>query len=143
AQVVYPPVDTSRFDLVTEKDDYYLTAGRMVPYKRMDLILEAFGRMPDRRLIVIGDGPEGAKIRSRSAPNITIMGHQPSMELCRYMQRARAFVFAAREDFGIMPVEAQSCGTPVIAFGKGGALETVIDGRTGLFFYEQSATGII
>lgn len=143
ARVIYPPVDTTRFALEIEKDDYYLTAGRMVPYKRMHLIVEAFARMPNRRLIVIGDGPEAAKVRSRAAPNITIMGPQPVAALCQYMQRARGFVFAAREDFGITPVEAQSCGTPVIAFGKGGVLETVIDGQTGVFYAEQSAAAIV
>ena len=143
ANVIYPPVDTDRFALETDKDDYYLTAGRMVPYKRMDVIVEAFARMPDRRLIVIGDGPEAVKVRSKAAPNITILGPQPMAALCQYMQRARGFVFAAKEDFGITPVEAQACGTPVIAFGKGGALETVIDGQTGVFYAEQSAAAIV
>jgi glycosyltransferase involved in cell wall biosynthesis len=143
AEVIYPPVDTARFTLETDKDDYYFTAGRMVPYKRMDLIVEAFARMPNRKLIVVGDGPEAVKVRSKLAPNITLLEHQPAAVLRDYLQRARAFVFAAEEDFGILPVEAQACGTPVIAFGKGGALETVVDQSTGLFYSEQSAACLV
>jgi len=98
--------------------------------------------MPDRHLVVIGDGPEMRKIRRDATPNVTIMGYQPSDVLRDYMQRARAFVFAAEEDFGIVPVEAQACGTPVIAFGKGGATETVRDGATGVFFGEQTVESL-
>jgi glycosyltransferase involved in cell wall biosynthesis len=125
AEVVYPPVDVDAFTLETAKDDYYLTASRLVPYKRIDLIVEAFAARPDRRLVVVGDGPERARIERLAAPNVTILGHRPTAELRQLMQRARAFVFAAEEDFGIVPVEAQACGTPVIAYGKGGARETV------------------
>ncbi len=99
----------------------------MVPYKKIDLIVEAFARMPQRRLVVIGDGPDMQKIRAKAAPNVEIMGYQPFKVLQDQMQRAKAFVFAAEEDFGISVVEAQACGTPVIAYGKGGALETVRD----------------
>lgn len=142
--VIYPPVDTSGFTFRADKDDFYLTASRMVPYKRIDLIVEAFAAMPDKKLVVIGDGPEMDKIKSKSAPNISILGYQPYEALKDHMQRAKAFVFAAEEDFGITPVEAQACGTPVIAFGKGGALETVRDierhpnEATGIFFEEQT-----
>jgi glycosyltransferase involved in cell wall biosynthesis len=118
----------------------------MVPYKRMDLIVEAFAGMPDKRLVVIGDGPEMAKVRAKAGPNVSLMGYQPFEVLRDYLQRAKAFVFAAEEDFGILPVEAQACGTPVIAFGKGGALET-IRGQTdqqptGIFFDEQTPVSI-
>jgi glycosyltransferase involved in cell wall biosynthesis len=143
AHVIYPPVDVEGFELCTHKEDFYFTASRMVPYKRIDLIVEAFSRMPDRRLVVIGDGPEFAKIRVLAGPNIEFLGFQTFEVLRDYMQRARAFVFAAEEDFGIIPVEAQACGTPVIAFGKGGALETVVDNETGLFFDDQTVDAVI
>lgn len=147
ARVIYPPVDIQRFTPCAEKDDYYLTASRMVPYKKMDLIVEAFGEMPNKRLVVIGDGPEFAKIQSKAASNIELLGYQSFENLRAYMQRARAFVFAAEEDFGIAPVEAQACGTPVIAFGRGGVTETVQPlGKgsvpTGVFFNEQTVRSL-
>jgi glycosyltransferase involved in cell wall biosynthesis len=143
ASVIYPPVDVERFTLREQKEGFYLTASRLTPYKKVDLIVRAFASMPDRRLIVIGDGPGVKKIRREATPNVTLLGFQPSDVLVDYMQRARAFVFAAQEDFGIVPVEAQACGTPVIAFGEGGATETVRDGTTGIFFGEQSVESLI
>jgi len=149
SEVVYPPVDVERFRMRTDKEDFYLAASRMVPYKRMPMIVEAFAAMPERRLVVIGDGPELERVKAlaRDAGNITILGYQPTEVLADHMARARAFVFAAEEDFGITPVEAQACGTPVIAYGAGGALETVIasadpEQRTGLFFCNQSADSV-
>lgn len=145
--VIHPPVDVENFEMELTKEDYYFTASRMVPYKKIDLIVEAFANMPNKKLVVIGDGPEYQKIKNKSKSNITLLGYQESDILKRYMQRAKAFVFAAEEDFGIIPVEAQACGTPVIAFGKGGALETVkgLDSSspTGVFFEEQSIASII
>ncbi|WP_322041903.1 glycosyltransferase family 4 protein [Paraburkholderia sp. J67] len=146
AAVVYPPVDVDSFELETRKEDFYLTASRLVPYKKIDLIVEAFSRMPDKRLVVIGDGPDMQKVRAKAGPNVEVMGYQPFSVLHDRMRRAKAFVFAAEEDFGISVVEAQACGTPVIAYGKGGALETVRDTGsrpTGLFFDEQRAEAII
>lgn len=149
AVVVPPPVDLDYFVPAGQpRQDFYLTASRMVPYKETPLIVEAFTRTPERNLVVIGDGPEMPAVRTSAAqaPNITILGFQPNAVLLDYMQRARALVFAAQEDFGIIPLEAQACGTPVIAFGRGGALETVIgEGprRTGVFFPEQSVEAII
>jgi glycosyltransferase involved in cell wall biosynthesis len=145
AEVVYPPVDVDAFTLGTTKDDYYLTASRLVPYKRIDLIVEAFAARPDRRLIVVGDGPERPKIERLATSNVTILGHRPTPELRHLLQRARAFVFAAEEDFGIVPVEAQACGTPVIAYGKGGALETVdatSANPTGVLFPAQTVAAL-
>ncbi len=143
AEVLYPPVDTEGFALETKKSDYYFTISRMVPYKRMDLIVEAFGQMPDKKLIVVGDGPEMNKIKRKAGPNVELMGYQ-SFEVVRdLMATARAFVFAAEEDFGIVAVEAQACGTPVIAFGRGGALETVIPGKTGLLFESQTVASLV
>lgn len=147
AVVIYPPVDTERFELQTTKGDFYLTASRMVPYKKIPLIVEAFSRMPDKCLIVIGDGPELAKCQKLAGSNVTLLGHQSAAVLKDHLQRAKAFVFAAEEDFGIAPIEAQACGTPVIAFGKGAALETIrgthANQPTGLFFETQTAQAIV
>lgn len=142
SHIIYPPVDIQAFPLTTTKEDFYLTASRMVPYKRIDLIVEAFSQMQERRLVVIGDGPEFDKIKAKAGPNVQLLGYQPFSVLREHMQRARAFVFAAEEDFGIVPVEAQACGTPVIAYGRGGALETVIEGQTGVFFDQQSVASL-
>ena len=142
AEVIYPPVDVEAFSPGGVKEDFYLTASRLVLHKRVDLIVEAFTNMPDRKLVVIGEGPELKKIAARAGKNIQFLGYQPFLVFLSYMQRARAFIFAALEDFGITPLEAQACGTPVIAYRKGGALETVIDGKTGLFFDEQTSESL-
>jgi glycosyltransferase involved in cell wall biosynthesis len=146
AKVIYPPVDVAAFTMKEEKDDFYLTASRMVPYKKIDLLVEAFSQMPNKKLVVIGDGPDFNKIRKLAGKNVELLGYQPFAVLKDYMQRAKAFMFAAEEDFGITPVEAQACGTPVIAYGKGGVLETVIplgqDKPTGLFFSEQTISAV-
>jgi glycosyltransferase involved in cell wall biosynthesis len=144
--VVHPPVDISRISFGETKATFYLTASRMVPYKRIDLIVEAFAAMPDKRLVVVGDGPEMHKIRRLVTPNVELLGFQSDDVLLRLMREARAFVFAAEEDFGIAPVEAQASGTPVIAFGRGGALETIVaegEAPTGMFFHEQSRESIV
>ena len=146
AAVVHPPVDVEAFEFSATKDDYFMTASRLVPYKRVDLIVDAFARMPDKRLVVVGDGPDFARLRARCTPNVTMCGYLPQAELRARMQRARAFVFAAEEDFGIVAVEAQACGTPVIAFGRGGNLETVRASgdraASGAFFPEQSVEAL-
>ena len=143
AAVIYPPVDVDAFEYCEKKKDYYLTASRLVPYKKVKLVVEAFNEMPDKKLVVIGDGPDFAKIKAIAKDNVIMMGYQPFAVLKEKMQHAKAFVFAAEEDFGITPVEAQACGTPVIAYGKGGALETVKDNETGMFFLEQNVKSII
>lgn len=140
--VIYPPVDVSAFTIGNERDDFYLTASRMVPYKKMDLIAEAFSKMPSKKLVIIGDGPQMENVRAKSAANVHVLGYQPYAVLKDHLQRAKAFVFAAEEDFGIAPLEAQAAGTPVIAFGKGGALETILDEKTGLLFGEQTTASI-
>jgi len=149
ATVVYPPVDVAACTISVEKENFYLAASRLVPYKRIDLIVEAFAAMPEKRLVVIGDGPEMTRIRKLASPNISLLGFQNDQVLLDHLQRARAFVFAAEEDFGMLPVEAQACGTPVIAFGKGGALETVIGwgnpagaAPTGVFFSAQTVDSL-
>lgn len=143
AHVIYPPVDTERFQLQEVKEAFYVAMSRLVEYKRMDLIVEAFTDMPDKELIVIGDGPERRRLEKMAGPNVSILGHQPDEAVEYYLRSARALVYAAEEDFGIVPVEAQACGTPVIAFGKGGVRETVLSGTTGLFFGEQSTEALI
>ncbi|MFN3660136.1 MAG: glycosyltransferase family 4 protein [Brevinematales bacterium] len=137
ADVIYPPVDVEKFTPGKTKEDFYLTASRMVPYKKIDLIVETFSEI-GKRLVVVGTGPDEKKIRLLAKKNVELLGYQPDEVLVDLMQRARAFVFAAEEDFGIVPVEAQACGTPVICLGKGGTQETVIDGKTGVHFASQS-----
>jgi len=147
ADVIYPPVSVDRFTLQENKDDFYFTASRMVPYKRIDIIVDAFSQMPDKKLVVIGDGSEMTKIKAKAGKNIEILGYQPDEVMQDHMRRAKAFVFAAEEDFGITPVEAQACGTPVIAFGKGGVLESIRPygevNPTGIFFAEQTADSLL
>lgn len=140
--VIYPNVAVDDFVVDGPRANFYMTSSRMVPYKKMHLIVEAFSKMPDRQLVVIGTGPQFARCKALAGPNVKLLGYQPYATLLWHMQRARAFIFAAEEDFGITPVEAQACGTPVLAFGKGGAAETVVDRVTGLLFHEQSAAAI-
>ena len=151
ADVIYPPVTVADLQPQFIKEDYYIAASRLVPYKRIDLIVEAFTLMPDKKLVVIGDGPSFKKISklARDHSNIKVLGYLDDLALGKYLGGARAFIFAAEEDFGILPIEAQAHGTPVIAFAKGGALETVIGDSedqkqiTGQFFKEQTIWSII
>jgi len=147
AIIIHPPVDVDRFTIGPAREDFYVTMSRLVPYKRIPLIVEAFRHMPDRKLVVIGDGPEMPSVRAVAGSNVTVMGGQSNDVVVSHLQRAKAFLFAAEEDFGIAPVEAQACGTPVIAYGKGGALETVRgrdgDGQTGVFFDTQTPEAIV
>ena len=147
AKVIYPPVDTDSFTLHEQKEEVYFTASRQVPNKRVDLIVEAFAQMPEKKLVVIGDGPEAPKIRAKAGANVELMGYQPFEVLKEQMQRAKAFVFASVEDLGIVPIEAQACGTPVIAYAKGGVLETVrglnSETPTGVFYESQTPSSLI
>ncbi|WP_297994923.1 glycosyltransferase family 4 protein [uncultured Campylobacter sp.] len=142
SDVIYPPVDVDKFTLREAKEEFYLTASRMVPYKKIDLIVEAFSQT-DKKLLVIGDGPDMAKIKSKAGKNVELLGFANDETMADLMGRAKAFVFAAEEDFGITPVEAQACGTPVICFGRGGARETVRDGESGLYFMEQNTKELL
>jgi len=141
--VIYPPVDVERFTLVENKEDFYLAASRLVPYKKTKLIVEAFNQMPSKKLVVIGKGEEYDKIKSIAKDNIVVLGYQIDEVLVEYMQKAKAFVYAAVEDFGIVPIEAMACGTPVIALNEGGTKETVIDAQTGVHFEEQTQKSLI
>lgn len=148
AEVIYPPVNIERFSLETQKEDFYLTVSRLVSYKQVSLIVRAFNHL-GRPLVVIGSGPELAMLRKLAQPNVQFLGSQPDRVVEQYMSKAKAFVYAACEDFGIALVEAQACGTPAIAYGAGGALETVLDIQkhpntgTGLFFSSQTETALI
>lgn len=142
ATVIYPPVEVNRFPLNESKDSFYLTASRFVPYKKIDLIVEAFSTMPDKKLVVIGDGPDKEKIKAKAKSNIEFTGYVSDEEMTNLFRKAKAFVFAAVEDFGIVVVEAQAAGTPVIALNKAGTAETVIDGFNGVHFSEQSVPSI-
>ncbi|HSI54102.1 MAG TPA: glycosyltransferase [Ramlibacter sp.] len=147
ARVVYPPVRTTQYLLQERKEDFYVTVSRLVSYKRIDLMVEAFRSMPTRKLVVIGDGPELPALKANCPPNVTLLGWQPDDVVQKHLQSARAFLFAAHEDFGISPLEAQACGTPVIAYGAGGSLETVrglhkAARPTGLHFPAQTAASL-
>jgi glycosyltransferase involved in cell wall biosynthesis len=147
ATVIYPPVNLNRFTGHADKQDFYLTVSRLVSYKNIALIVQAFNQL-DRPLVVIGTGPELARIQKIAKPHIQLLGWQPDAVVEQYMQQAQAFVYAAYEDFGIAPVEAQACGTPVIAYGAGGTLETVKDLRqhgdrgTGILFSTQTEQAV-
>lgn len=143
ATTIHPNIDISNFELCNDKKEYYLASSRLVAYKKIDTIIEAFNQMPDKKLVVIGGGPNLEAYRKLANANVTVMGYQPFDVLKDKMQHAKAFVFAADEDFGMIPIEAQSCGTPVIAYGHGGSLETVNGGKTGLFFNEQTPEAIV
>jgi glycosyltransferase involved in cell wall biosynthesis len=145
--VIYPPVNVEAFKLCETKEDFYVTANRLVPYKKAKLLVEAFNEMPDKKLIVLGDGPDYEKIKSIAKENVELKGFVPKEDLIRYMSVAKAFVYAAIEDFGISPVEAQACGTPVIALSKGGTKETVksldSENPTGVHFHSQNIKDVI
>lgn len=143
AEVIYPPVDTSYFSFCPSKENYYITSSRLVPYKKIDLIVKAFSLLPERKLLVIGDGPEMKKIKPLASKNIELLGYLEKAKMKELIQKARAFIFAAIEDFGIAPVEAQACGTPVIALNKGGTRETVVENSTGIFFESQDIKSLI
>ncbi|MDR3680067.1 MAG: glycosyltransferase [Flavipsychrobacter sp.] len=144
--VIYPPVRVDKFQLSTlPREDYFLCLGRFVPYKKIDLIVKAFQQMPDKKLVLIGDGygTKAMKDLLHKTPNVTWLGYKDDKELIQYIQQAKACIFAAKEDFGIMCVEVQACGTPVLALDYGGYRETVVDGKTGYLFAEQTTESIV
>lgn len=143
AVVVHPPVDVEAFTPgEAPREEWYLHAGRLVSYKRADVVVAAFARMPTKRLLVVGDGPELAALRRAAPANVTFLGRLPFERLRDHLRRCRALLFAAEEDFGILPVEAMACGSPVLAYGRGGATETVIPERSGLHFSSQDPAAV-
>ena len=146
ARVIYPPVRIEKFTLhEAKRKDYYLCLGRFVPYKKIDMIVRAFEQMPDKKLILIGEGYGSRKFKEilGRCKNITWLGYQNDTDMIKYIQEARACIFAAKEDFGIMCVEVQACGTPVLALDYGGYRETVKDGVSGYLFKEQNEQSVI
>ena len=154
SSVLNPPVAVNDFTCTEIKEDFYVTVSRLVHYKAVEILVEAFNLMPDKRLVVIGDGPMFKRLQAMAGANVELLGYQSREVVIDHLQRARAFVFAAHEDFGIVAVEAQACGTPVIAYGQGGALDSVIPYKdtdvantgylpTGLFFDQQTATSVV
>ena len=142
AEVIYPPVDVESFRSTAAREDFYLMVGELVRYKRFDLAVQAFNAM-GKPLVIIGKGPELKSLRRQAGPNVTLLGNQPASVLREHYARARALIFPGIEDFGLVPVEAMASGCPVIAYRGGGALETVVEGRTGIFFEEQSCDSLI
>src|SRR5574337_134018 len=157
AEVIYPPVETTRFHIAERTNDYYLVAGAFAPYTRIDLAIEAFNRL-GRRLVIVGEGQESRRLRHMAGPTIEFLGWRPDSEVADLLAHCRALVFPGEEDFGILPVEAMACGRPVIAYGKGGVTETVIpldrtalqndlslqpQTPTGVFFYDQSVEAVM
>lgn len=146
ADIIYPSVNLDSYPFYTEKEDYYMTASKLIPYKRVRSIVEAFRQLPDKKLVVIGEGPEMASLKKLATPNIELMGKQPFTVMRDKTQRAKAFIYAAEEDRDLTLVEAQACGTPVIVYGKGGACETVngldTEAPTGVFFKYQTDSAI-
>lgn len=142
ATVIHPPVDVEAFVPGEDREDFYLCFGELVRYKRVDLAVEAFRNL-DRRLVVIGGGEELSRLRKLADPTVEFMGRQPFPVVRDYLSRCRALVFPGEEDFGMVPVEAMASGAPVLAYGVGGARETVVDGETGVFFYEQTPESIV
>lgn len=139
--VIYPPADTDLFKPVDVDEEYFLCVSRLVPYKRIDLVIEVFNELK-LPLVVIGGGSEFEKIKAMAKDNVKVMGRQPDEVIKEHYAKCRAFIFPGEEDFGITPVEAQASGRPVIAYGRGGALETVIDGQTGVFFKDQTVESL-
>jgi glycosyltransferase involved in cell wall biosynthesis len=140
--VIHPPVDVDRFSAASDRENYYLVLSRLIGYKRIDLAVEAFNRLKEP-LVIIGDGPDRARLEALAGPSISFLGRVSDTEINRYLERCRALIFPGLEDFGIAAVEAQGCGRPVIAFGAGGALETVIPGETGWLFQEQTVEALV
>lgn len=141
AEVLYPPVDVAGFPMREKKDDFYVTVSRLEGYKRVDLLVEAFSATRERKLVIVGDGSELGRLRAMAPPNVQLTGRLPTPQVVDRMQRARAFLFAGIEDFGIVMAEAQACGTPLVAFGRGGAAEIVRD-DTGVLFSEQTPDAV-
>lgn len=142
AQVIYPPVEVSRFKPAPKRENFYITVTRLVAHKRLDIMVKAFSQL-NLPLLIIGDGPELPRLKNIANSNIQFLGYQPDEKVAELLGKARGFVCSTEEDFGIALVEAQAAGCPVIAYGQAGALETVIDGITGILFAEQSPECII
>lgn len=143
AKVIHPPVEVERFYMGKKRGGYFLTCSRLVPYKRVDLLVEAFAQLSDRKLVVVGEGSQLREFRAKAPKNVSFLGYVTKEKLAQLYSEARAFLYAAEEDFGIVMAEAQAASLPVIAYGKGGSKEIVLGEKTGLFFQEQRVASII
>lgn len=139
--VIYPPVDIERFQLTNSPEDYFLVVSRLIPYKRIDIAIQAFNDL-GLPLLIIGEGRDEKRLKAMAGPKIKFLGRLPDGQLTYYLSRCRAVIFPGQEDFGLVPLEAMACGRPVIAYAGGGALETVVEGETGLLFSQQSAEAL-
>jgi len=143
AEIIYPPVDIEKYNILdVPQEDFYLMVTAFAPYKRIDLAIESFNKL-GKTLKIIGSGQNEDSLKRAAGGNIEFLGWKTDEEILLYYNRCRALIFPGEEDFGIVPVEVQSCGRPVIAYGKGGALETVMDGATGLFFHQQTVESLV
>ncbi|HET91386.1 MAG TPA: glycosyltransferase family 4 protein [Chloroflexi bacterium] len=142
SSIIYPPVDVDRYTPASRPEDYYLIVSRLIPYKRVDLALRAFNEL-GLPLVIAGDGRDRDALQAMAGPNVTFLGYVPDADLPHLLAHCKAFIFPGREDFGIAPLEAQAAGRPVIAFGAGGALDTVVEGETGVFFHEPTPAALI
>ena len=142
AFVIPPPIDVDRFQMSAQTDDYYLVLSRLVPYKRIDLAIEACKRL-GRRLLIIGDGPDRQRLEKLGGPKTEFLGRQTDSQVNRYASRCRALLFPGEEDFGMVPLEVNAAGRPVIAFRGGGAMETVVEGVTGVFFNQPTSLALV
>ena len=142
AVVIPPPIDVDRFEPAEDIDDYYLVLSRLIPYKRIDLAIEACKRL-NRRLLIIGDGPDRARLEKLAGPKTEFLGRQPDGRINHYASRCRALLFPGEEDFGMVPLEVNAAGRPVIAFRGGGAVETVVEGLTGVFFDRAETNSVV
>lgn len=142
SELLYPPVDTHRFQINANHSDYFLIVSALQSFKRIDLAISAFNYL-QKELIIIGDGPEMKNLKNLAGPTVHLLGRKSDREVKAYMENCRAFIFPGEEDFGIAPVEAMACGKPVLAYRKGGVTETVIEGKTGEFFNEQTPESLI
>ncbi|HEY1648172.1 MAG TPA: glycosyltransferase [Terracidiphilus sp.] len=142
ATVIEPPIATSRFRISRETEDYYLILARLVPYKRIDLAIEACTKT-NRRLYVIGDGPDRARLQALAGPTVSFLGRQPDEAVNRYASRCRALIFPGEEDFGMAPLEVNAAGRPAVAYGAGGATETIREGLNGVLFKDQTVESLI
>ena len=143
SEVIYPPVDVKRIPLFEEKEDYYIVVSRLVEYKNVDIVVKAFSKLPEKKLIVVGTGPELKKLKRISGENVKFLGRVSDEELYQLVGKARAFITAAEEDFGISTVEALACGTPVIGYGVGGTSEIVEDLGEGVLFWKQEVEEVV
>jgi glycosyltransferase involved in cell wall biosynthesis len=142
SEVIHPPIDLNRFHISTEQDDYYVVLSRLVPYKRIDIAITACSLLR-RKLLVIGDGPDRARLEAMAGPSVTFLGRAPDSDVERYVSKCRALIFPGEEDFGMAPLEVAAAGRPTIAYRAGGAVETIIENETGIFFREQNHWSLI